>query len=80
MFRNGQKAQQHRLLLKLNKYILKSIYFEEVFIKKQGNVIVLIPIEGNPWETLLTSLNQFSDDFMTKRDQPSQKKREDIFK
>ncbi len=73
VFRNGQ-SQAIRLPKEFR------VVGTEVFIKKQGNMIVLIPIEGNPWENLFASLNQFSDDFMTKRDQPSQEKREDIFK
>ena len=42
----------------------------EVYIKKMGNVIVLIA-KDNPWQSLFDSLEQFSDDFMTTRDQPS---------
>ena len=41
----------------------------EVYIKKVGNAIVLIA-KDNPWQSLLESLEQFSDDFMTTRDQP----------
>jgi antitoxin VapB len=40
----------------------------EVYIKKAGNVIVLIA-KDNPWQSLFESLDQFSDDFMTTRDQ-----------
>jgi antitoxin VapB len=40
----------------------------EVYIKKVGNVIVLIA-KDNPWQSLFESLDQFSDDFMTTRDQ-----------
>ncbi|PSO47908.1 MAG: AbrB/MazE/SpoVT family DNA-binding domain-containing protein [Cyanobacteria bacterium SW_9_44_58] len=42
----------------------------EVYIKKMGNAIVLID-KDNPWQSLFNSLEQFSDDFMTTRDQPS---------
>ncbi|NBD15663.1 MAG: AbrB/MazE/SpoVT family DNA-binding domain-containing protein [Cyanobacteria bacterium] len=42
----------------------------EVYIKKMGNAIVLIA-KDNPWQSLFDSLEQFSDDFMTTRDQPS---------
>ncbi|MBX9257705.1 AbrB/MazE/SpoVT family DNA-binding domain-containing protein [Desmonostoc muscorum CCALA 125] len=41
----------------------------EVYIKKIGNAIVLIA-KDNPWESLIDSLDNFSDDFMTSRDQP----------
>ncbi|MBE9101097.1 antitoxin [Vacuolonema iberomarrocanum] len=41
----------------------------EVYIKKVGNAIVLIA-EDNPWQSLVESLEQFSDDFMITRDQP----------
>lgn len=40
----------------------------EVYIKKIGNAIVLFN-KDNPWPTLIDSLDQFSDDFMTTRDQ-----------
>ncbi|MBD2231329.1 antitoxin [Phormidium tenue] len=41
----------------------------EVYIKKIGSAIVLIA-KDNPWQSLFESLEQFSDDFMTTRDQP----------
>lgn len=41
----------------------------EVYIKKVGNAIVLIA-KDNPWQALFESLEQFSDDFMTTREQP----------
>ena len=47
---------------------------EEVFIKKLGKVTILLPIK-NPWESLLDSINKFSDDFMNTREQPEQQKR-----
>ncbi|MFN7515747.1 MAG: antitoxin [Dolichospermum sp.] len=40
----------------------------EVYIKKIGNAIILIS-KDNPWQTLIDSLNQFSDDFMMTRNQ-----------
>lgn len=52
---------------------------KEVFIKKTGNVIMLIPIE-NSWESLKGSLNKFSIDFMESRNQPQDHQaREDLF-
>ncbi|MBU6186105.1 MAG: AbrB/MazE/SpoVT family DNA-binding domain-containing protein [Cyanobacteria bacterium REEB444] len=41
----------------------------EVYIKQVGNAIVLIA-KDTPWQSLFDSLEQFSDDFMTTRDQP----------
>jgi antitoxin VapB len=41
----------------------------EVYIKKVGSAIVLIA-KDNPWQSLFESLEQFSDDFMTAREQP----------
>ncbi len=41
----------------------------EVYIKKVGNAIILIA-KDNLWQCLFESLEQFSDDFMTTRDQP----------
>lgn len=62
IFRNGQ-SQAVRLP--------KEFRFKDdnVFIKKAGNVVVLIP-KSNSWDSLVNSLNKFSDDFMTKRSQP----------
>ena len=50
----------------------------QVFIKKVGNMVVLIP-EQDSWQTLFDSLEQFSDDFMESRDQPEQQVREGLF-
>jgi antitoxin VapB len=47
----------------------------EVYIKKIGNVIVLISKE-NPWQTLFDSLSLFSEDFMESREQPVLETRE----
>ena len=71
LFRNGQ-SQAVRLP--------KEFRFEceEVFIKKVGNTVVLIPT-SHSWESLFDSLAKFSDDFMTERNQPEQQTREDLF-
>ena len=47
----------------------------DVFIKKIGKIVVLIP-KDDPWSILANSLDQFSDDFMETRDQPTQDSRE----
>jgi len=71
LFRNGQ-SQAVR--------IPKEFRFEgtEVFIKKIGNAILLVPYRES-WQTLFDSLNQFSDDFMETRNQPEQQVREGLF-
>ena len=50
----------------------------QVFIKKVGNAVVLIP-DQDSWETLFHSLGRFSDDFMESRSQPTQQTREAVF-
>ncbi len=49
-----------------------------VFVKKIGNAVVILPME-NPWEPLFDSLNRFSEDFMSTREQPQKQEREDFF-
>jgi antitoxin VapB len=51
---------------------------DEVYIKKVGNTIILIP-KHSPWQTLWNSLDLFSDDFMTTREQLPLQVREDMF-
>ena len=50
----------------------------EVYIKKVGNAIVLLPMD-QPWDTLWESLTHFSEDFMGERDQPPVQPRDDTF-
>ena len=71
LFQNGQ-SQAVRLP--------KEFRFEgeEVFIKKTGNVVVLIPTTHS-WDSLLESLDKFTPDFMSERNQPQQQAREDVF-
>lgn len=71
LFQNGQ-SQAVRLP--------KEFRFEgdEVMIKRLGNMVVLIPA-NHSWDVLFQSLNKFSDDFMTTREQPDQQLREDLF-
>jgi antitoxin VapB len=68
LFRNGQ-SQAVRLP---KEFRFKD---EHVFVKKTGNVVMLIPAKGS-WESLLNSLNKFSDDFMADRRQPKLEDRE----
>ncbi len=72
LFRNGQ-SQAVRLP--------KEFRFEgdEVFIKKSGSAVVLIPLV-NSWDSLTGSLDKFTKDYMDDRNQPRQKKRAAAFK
>lgn len=49
----------------------------EVFAKKTRNAVVLIA-KDNPWESLFQSLDRFSEDFMSERNQPKPQKRGDL--
>lgn len=68
LFKNG-KSQAVRLP--------KEFRFEdtEVFIKKVGNTVQLIP-RNDSWASLFESLGKFSSDFMTERVQPETEERE----
>jgi antitoxin VapB len=48
---------------------------DEVFIKKCGNIVYLIP-RNQSWDSLIGSLKKFSGDFMSCRIQPELEKRE----
>jgi antitoxin VapB len=50
---------------------------EDVYIKKIGNIVILIPKDA-PWSSLIASLDQFTDDYMENRNQPAQKSREHL--
>lgn len=54
---------------------------KELYIKKMGNAVVLMP-KDSPWQTMLESLDKFSDDvFQEGRNQPkAQQKRPSLFK
>ena len=62
IFKNG-KSQAVRLP--------KEFRFDdtEVFIKKSGHVVYLIPRDES-WEILFSTLKKFSNDFMSERSQP----------
>ena len=49
----------------------------EVLIKRTGSAVVLLP-KSKSWDMLLSSLGQFSEDFMERREQPGQQDREDL--
>jgi antitoxin VapB len=48
-----------------------------VFINKIGNIVILFP-KDDPWASLASSLDQFTDDYMESRDQPPQDVREPL--
>jgi antitoxin VapB len=48
-----------------------------VYVKKVGQNVVLIPA-NNPWESLFESLDEFSSDFMSSREQPQYQTRDDL--
>ncbi|MBA4393832.1 MAG: AbrB/MazE/SpoVT family DNA-binding domain-containing protein [Desulfobacca sp.] len=50
---------------------------DEVYLKKIGGLVILIP-KDDPWDSLISSLDHFSDDFMTERSQPELEKRESL--
>jgi antitoxin VapB len=53
---------------------------DEVYIKKEGEVIMLLPKEKS-WDTLFNSLKLFAKDFKIERNQPVEdQKREPMFK
>ncbi len=62
LFKNGQ-SQAVRLPKEFR------LEGDEVYIKRVGRTIILIP-KDNPWESLINSLDKFSDDFMAEREQP----------
>ena len=51
---------------------------EYVYIKQMGSAVILLS-RKDPWEPLVDSLDQFTNDFMEHRDQPEQEDREDLF-
>jgi antitoxin VapB len=69
LFKNGQ-SQAVRLP--------KEFRFKgkEVFIKKTGNAVVLLP-EKDSWQSLIASLDQFTPDFMADRNQPRNQDKRD---
>jgi len=68
LFKNG-KSQAVRLP--------KQFKFQgtEVYIKRIGRNVMLIP-KDDPWESLVSSLDDFSNDYMADRKQPGLDRRE----
>ncbi len=50
---------------------------DEVFIKKSGNAVVLIPLVDS-WDSLFGSLDKFTKDYMDERNQPRRQEREPL--
>ncbi|GMV95260.1 MAG: hypothetical protein AMXMBFR82_50380 [Candidatus Hydrogenedentota bacterium] len=44
---------------------------DEVYVNKVGEAVMLFPPDKG-WETLVQSLDRFSDDYMANRDQPAE--------
>ena len=73
LFKNGQ-SQAVRLPKEFR------MIGNEVYIKKQGEAIILLPKE-NSWAPLFSSVNHFTKDFKIERNQPGEdQKRELMFK
>jgi antitoxin VapB len=68
LFKNGQ-SQAVRLPREF------ALPGKEVFIRRIGRNVLLVP-KDDPWDSLIKSLDQFSDDFMGQRDQPGADVRE----
>lgn len=72
VFKNGQ-SQAVRLPMEFR------VNGSEVYIKKMGNSILLIPMQTSPWDSLIQGVEEFSSDFMPSRNQPPAQEREDLF-
>jgi antitoxin VapB len=51
---------------------------EEVYISKLNGIVMLFPVTGG-WDTLLASLDMFSDDFMVQREAPEADQEREVF-
>ncbi len=72
IFENG-KSQAIRIP---KAYRLKG---KEAYITRVGDAIILLP-KKSKWELLLLSLDKFSEDFMSERNQPELEDRETLYK
>jgi antitoxin VapB len=50
---------------------------DKVYLKKVGDILYIIPFH-NPWQGMLDSVNEFTEDFMDDRQQLQQQLRESI--
>ena len=51
----------------------------EVFVKRIGRSLLLIPKDSDPWQMFSQSLEEFSEDFMSDRSQPLEQERKASF-
>ncbi len=49
----------------------------DVYIRSFEGVVMLLP-RNHPWESLIKSLDMFSDDFMNDRNQPEEQQRDGL--
>ena len=70
LFRNG-RSQAVRLP---KEYRLSG---RDVYVRKIDQIILLLP-KKFPWGSLVKSLDRFSEDFMSARNQPAPQKREGL--
>jgi antitoxin VapB len=50
---------------------------DKVYLKRTGNIISIIPFH-NAWQNFYQSIDEFSEDFMTERNQPPAQPRESL--
>jgi len=48
---------------------------EAVYVNRIGNAVTLLPIE-DPWQNMIEACGQFTDDFMSEREQPDIQERD----
>ena len=70
LFKNG-KSQAVRLPREFQ------FHGSEVYVRKIGRNVLLIP-KDDPWESLISSLDKFSEDFMKERNQLTSETRESM--
>jgi antitoxin VapB len=51
---------------------------KEVYVKKVGKSVLLIPVDADLWDVMEQSLEHFTDDFLGDRNQPPQQQREEL--
>jgi antitoxin VapB len=71
LFKNG-RSQGVRLPLEFR------FEGDHVFLKRAGNGILLLPAK-RAWDSLVQSLDHFSEDFLADREQPAQQRRSQLF-
>ncbi|OGQ07829.1 MAG: virulence factor [Deltaproteobacteria bacterium RIFCSPLOWO2_12_FULL_40_28] len=72
LFKNG-----HSQAVRLPKNFRFKSTEKEVYIQKNGNIVILIP-KTSSWKFFEKSLGEFSDDFLNERLQPQIQKRSEL--